>query len=330
MSTATARPSTKSSVKFLPREHGATAMLLTPIVCAAALAHSWQWAELATLAGAFAAMAAKDPLVLLLRERFVWKRPHADGPAARRWLAAWTIILAVSGLTIAQAWSLRALFAFALGIAAFAALAVWVNVSNKQRSVTFQIASALALTSTALATSLSAAGRAPAWAFELWILLAAQATAGILTVHARLDARIALRKNLTPPTYYRRAAFAAVTALFCASLGAAILQRWFIAAALALTATGYFYDLRRQQQPKFLEMPLKRVGQRALALASAYALLLIAGLWSQAGSTQLQTVNPPHTSALAVESTSSAQRRLAYPIAHHPQPRYPLTRAQHS
>ncbi len=44
---------------FLPREHGATAMLLTPIVCAAILVREWRWCELATLTAAFAALAVR-------------------------------------------------------------------------------------------------------------------------------------------------------------------------------------------------------------------------------------------------------------------------------
>ena len=54
----------KPSTWFLPREHGATAMLFTPIVCAAVLSRAWHWAELATLTAAFAALAAKDPMVV--------------------------------------------------------------------------------------------------------------------------------------------------------------------------------------------------------------------------------------------------------------------------
>src|SRR5579863_8554487 len=68
-----AKPSNRGKV-FLPREHGATAMLLTPIFSVAILARKWHWSELAVLAAAFAAMAAKDPAVLLVRQRFVWKQ----------------------------------------------------------------------------------------------------------------------------------------------------------------------------------------------------------------------------------------------------------------
>ena len=67
---------------FLPREHGATAMLLTPIVCVAILLHKWRWNELATLTAAFAALAAKDPMVVLARQCFVWKQQHPETASA--------------------------------------------------------------------------------------------------------------------------------------------------------------------------------------------------------------------------------------------------------
>jgi len=156
-----ARVTTKST--YLPREHGATAMVITPIVCAAILARTWRWAELATLAAAFAALAAKDPLVVLMRQKFVWKQPNAATPVAARWFAGYALVLAVSGLVLLQAWPLAAVFAMGAGVVAFSLMAIWVNVRNKQRSTLFQIASAAALTSSALATSLSAIGAIAQW-----------------------------------------------------------------------------------------------------------------------------------------------------------------------
>src|ERR1039458_2652201 len=78
---------------FLPREHGATAMLFIPIACAAILARQWRWAEIATFTAAFAALAAKDPMVVLARQRFAWKQPHPETAVAARWLAGWGVVL---------------------------------------------------------------------------------------------------------------------------------------------------------------------------------------------------------------------------------------------
>ncbi len=110
-------------------------------------------------------------------------------------------------------------------------------------------------------------------------MLALQATAGILVVHARLDARIALRSTADASENYRRAAQFSLAALIAASAGALALHRSIIALALVIAALGYAYDPHRQRNAQALQLPLKSVGQQALALSSLYAILLIIGLW---------------------------------------------------
>jgi len=267
------------SAWFLPREHGATAMLFTPIVCAAILAREWRWSEIATLTAAFAALAAKDPMVILARQRFIWKVQHPETVAAARWFTGWMAILIGSGLVLVFAWPLKAIVAMGLGVALFSALAIGINVKNRQRSTLFQIASAVALTSSSLATSLSATGTIAPWCWWLWLLLALQATAGILVVHARLDARIALRSAAPAREDFRRAAQISLIVLACAALAAIVLRRGWIALALLVAVVGYGDDLRRQRNTAALQLPLTKVGQRALALSSFFASLLILGLW---------------------------------------------------
>ena len=196
----------KQSTWFLPREHGATAMLFIPIACAAILSRGWRWSELATVTAAFAALAAKDPAVVLARQHFVWKQRHPETAPAIRWFAGWTLLLILSGLVLMASWPLKALVAMGSGVAVFSVLAIAINVKNRQRSTLFQIASAAALTSSSLATSLSATGTIASWCWWLWLLLALQATAGILVVHARLDARVALRSTAPAGENFRRAA----------------------------------------------------------------------------------------------------------------------------
>jgi hypothetical protein len=58
-----------------------------------------------------------------------------------------------------------------------------------------------------------------------------------------------------------------------------MLARGCIALALLLAVTGYWYDLHGQRNPASLQIPLKKVGQRALALSSLFAGLLILGFW---------------------------------------------------
>jgi hypothetical protein len=269
----------QKSVRFLPREHGATAMLFTPMVCAAILAREWRWTEIAAFAAAFAALAAKDPLVILARQKLAWKQPRPETPVAARWFAGWTLLLAASGVVLLWAWPLKATILLGLGVAVFSVLAVMVNVKNRQRSSLFQIVSAAALTSSSLATSLSATGTIQTWCWWLWLFLALQAAAGILVVHARLDARIALRNAAKDAQEFRRKAQMAVVVLAGAAVTAGAMRHGFIALALLVAALGYAYDLHSQRDAEALQRPLTSVGQRALALSSVFSILLIAGLW---------------------------------------------------
>jgi hypothetical protein len=265
-------------MRFLPREHGATAMLFTPMVCAAILARTWNWTEIAAFTAAFAALAAKDPMVILARQRLVWKTPHQETPVAARWFGGWMLILAMSGPVLLFTWPFKATLALGLGIGAFSVLAVLVNVKNRQRSTLFQIASAIALTSSSLATSLSATGKVETWCWWLWLFLALQAAAGILVVHARLDARIALRNAKATQTFRRKAQFAVVV-LAGAAETAGVFRQSLVAVALLVAALGYAYDLYSQRNATDLQRPLTSVGLRALALSSVFSILLIAGLW---------------------------------------------------
>ncbi len=264
---------------YIPREHGATAMLLTPIFSVAILARTWHWSEVSVLLAAFAAMSAKDPAVLLVRQRFLWKQRRPDSFSALRWLLGWSVVLIASVLILLETWPFKAFLAIGAGVAAFGCLAIAVNLKNRQRSTLFQIASAAALTSTSLATCISAIGTIASWCWWFWLLTAMQASAGILVVHARLDARIALRKAAAATPQFRRASQAALGLLLCAAFAATILRRIWIALALALAVVGYAYDLVRQKDSISLQMPLKTVGQQALMLSVLYSALLIAGLW---------------------------------------------------
>jgi hypothetical protein len=264
---------------YLPREHGATAMLLTPIFSLAILARTWHCSELAVLFAAFAAMAAKDPAVLLIRNQFVWKRRSPDASAALQWLVIWCSILIGSVAVLFVTWPLRLFLAMGVGIAAFGCVTILANVKNRQRSTIFQIASAAALTSTSLATCISATGSIAPWCWWFWFFIALQASAGILVIHARLDARIALRKPIADTHKFRRTAIAALLVLLCAAATALILKQALIALAFVLAIAGYGYDLVRQKNSASLQMPLKTVGLQALMLSTAYSVLLIAGLW---------------------------------------------------
>ena len=270
----------RSTTTFMPREHGATAMLLTPFVAALILLRRPYWPVLPALAAIVAALTIKDPLVVLARQRFVWKQEHAETREARRSAAVLGVILVACGLALIVARGWYVWIPFISGSAGFAILAVAVNVRNKQRSEWFQVASAAALSATGLVACVSAIGSVPNWGWLLWILCTLQAAAGIFVVHSRLEARIAARKIANGNTS-RRSAFLAQTVLIAVAGWFLVLQRFWIAAALIALAGCYLAELYRQKQPSSLQTPLKLVGLRALAQSIAYTLVLIVGLWNQ-------------------------------------------------
>lgn len=279
MASASVHPSKATTQGFLPREHGATAMLLTPFFAAAILLRRLYWPELVALAAVACAFAVKDPLVVMARQRFVWEQEHLETDPARRSVVVETLILAICGTVLLLARDWRPFVPLFLGAAAFTVLAVTVNVRNRQRSEWFQVASAVALSATSLAACLSATGEVPKWGWQLWLLCSLQASAGIFVVHARLDARIAAKRGSNPPLENRRAAFVCEFLLAGAAIWFAWQGRPWITAALLLAAAGYFAELIRQRDPAALQMPLKQVGLQALTLSIGYALAVIAGLW---------------------------------------------------
>jgi len=276
-------PASGSELSFFPREHGATAMLLLPFLCAAILLRQVRPAEAVAFIAIVFAFALKDPLVVLARQRWIWTKSHPETQAARRWVTVELLVLAVCGVLLLWSGPWLDYLLLGLGAGAFTVLAVATHVRNRQRAKWFQVASAAVLTATSLAACLSVLGTIPRWCWLLWLLNALQAAANIFVVHSRLDARIALRKNETLPAENRRAAIASVAALLLAAVLFATWGRAWIAAALLVAAAGYAFELRRQKDPASLAMPLTRVGLQSLALAILYGSLVIVGLWSSTG-----------------------------------------------
>lgn len=272
---------------FFPREHGATAMLLTPFVAAVVLARTLRWQEAAAAVAIVLGFAMKDPLVVIARQQWVWKRPQPQTRAALRWVLAEGAVVAVCALTLMIGGPAIAYMALFGGAGAFMALAVWVNMRNRQRATLFQVTSALALTSTSLIAALAATGSIPDWCWRLWLLLSVQAAAGIFTVHARLDARIRARAvaqnahaaGSPAKTRDRRIALAICILMALGGLAALVIRRYWIGAALLVGAAGFAADLRQQLNPESLQMPLTQVGLRSLSLSLVFAALVVAGLW---------------------------------------------------
>ena len=118
--------------------------------------------------------------MILARQRLVWKQPHAEAQVASRSVLVEAVLLVIccAALLLTRDWRWLALLF--LGAAVFTALTVAVNVKNRQRSTLFQVATAVALSSTCIAACLSAINRVPEWGWLLWGLSSLQAAAGHL------------------------------------------------------------------------------------------------------------------------------------------------------
>lgn len=254
-------------------------MLLTPFFAAAILLRHVYWPEFVALLAIACAFGLKDPLVVLTRQRFVWRNPHAETNSARRSAAVQVLLLAACGMTLVWVRDWRPFAVLFLGSGAFTLLAVALNVRNRQRSEWFQVASAAALSSTALVACLSARGAIPGWGWLLWLLCALQAVAGIFVVHARLDARIAARKQPGAIRKNRRVAFVCQFILILAGVFFLFLGQLWIAAALFIAAAFYLAELQRQKRKDSLQMALARIGLEGLGLSTAYTVVCIVGLW---------------------------------------------------
>lgn len=251
-------------------------MLAQPFLCALILAREWSWYALPAAAAAAAVFLVRIPLITLARQRWVWTAPHPETALAWRWLAGLGAALLVCAAVLAQRWPIALLLGCGALATALTTFAVWMTVRNRQRSVALQVVSAAGLTGSCAAACLSVLGTMPGWGWWLWGLSAAHAAAGILVVHARLEARIAARKKLDQPNPWRKPALIAQAVLLVLAPVAALRSPW-LGAALALSAVVHLRALARLAET--VDTPLTTVGLRALGLSCAVSALLILGLW---------------------------------------------------
>jgi hypothetical protein len=257
---------------MFPREHGAWSLLLTPFVASLLIAGAVNWTVLAALGAALAAFLLRAPLIALARQRWVWKDVRPESAEARQWLPGLILALAATGAVLLRQWGFAVTVPMGVAVLALTAAAVWMSVRNRQRSPWFQVVSSAGLAFSSVAAARAASGDFPDWAWILWGLCALQGAAGILSVHARLDASIARKKNAPSPGR----PMAAWMAVAVSALAGVACLAWnpLAGAAPLLGATVQGLDLRKMN----LDLPLKSVGLRAMTLSMAHALILVAAL----------------------------------------------------
>ena len=274
-------PPRKPSVSLVPREHGAWAMLIQPFVGALIVLHRLAWPVLPALAAVVLVFLVRDPLIVLARQRWVWRDKRPESALALRYLAVEVALLALAGGALALVWPLWILAVLAGAAGALTLLAVYMTVRNRQRAVWLQALSAAGLSSSALAACLAISRTVPVWGWWMWGLHAAHFLGGILVVHARLEARIAAKKAtpvLTEAFQRMRNEATSVQALLVfGAVALAATGRFFYAAALAGSGAFHLMDLYSLHTERALAMPLKTVGKRALTVSIVFTLLIVAG-----------------------------------------------------
>ncbi len=265
---------------LIPREHGAWAMLLLPFGSATILARAWTPTLLAALAAVLAVFVLRESLVVLLRQRYVWRHPRPEAAAARRSfeIAGPTLALAGLWLLLRVPWN----WLLPLGVAALLLTGVYAYgaLENRRRSAALHVGGAIGLSSSALLAYLAAGQEPDKVILLLWTVHVVHNAGSVLVVHARLEALIASKTAGWRHARRRRGvalAWQLVQAALAAALGAA--GRPLLAAALLLPLAFHAVDLFRLRHPNSLRTPLKRVGLRELALSSAFSMLALAALW---------------------------------------------------
>lgn len=266
---------------MIPREHGAWAMLLQPFIAAVIVDRAFTWQLLPALAAVVLIFLIRDPLVIMARQRWVWRDQRPETGVACRYFAVELALLGLCGALLLTIWPFWILAALGGAAAALTILAVSMTVRNRQRAVWLQALSAAGLSSSALAACLALSGSIPVWGWWVWALHAAHFFAGIVVVHVRLEARVALRKPGAPMTgalsRMRWQAALLQTVFAAAAIGLLIFRLYFYGAALAGSAVFHLIDLYGVHTRRALSLPMKSVGKRALAASIVFTLLVVAG-----------------------------------------------------
>ncbi len=264
---------------LLPREHGSWGMLGFPFFSAAILARSWSWLLIPAALAGLGVFLLREPLIVLLRQRYVWRDRRPETAAAQRTVAWFAPVVGASGLVLLA--YLPAAWIAALGGLGAVLMAAYLygSLHGMQRSTLLQVAGSIGLTASA-ALAWLAAGRNPdqtlAWLVVVqWL----HSVGAVTTVHARLEA-IQARRSKKALTRRQTAAAWVFQLVQLAAAGWAWLDSPWLAAALGIGALVHVADLLRLRDESFLATPLVRVGFRELALSLAVSVLAIVGLWA--------------------------------------------------
>jgi hypothetical protein len=260
----------------IPREHGAWGILLQSFFAGAVLSREASWLLLPALGLAVLGFSLKEPVQLVIRHSYLWRRETFESKQAARWVAAEVAILILCLAALFPRVSGWTLVALAITAIALTVLAVWLTVTNRRRSMPLQLLSSAGLCTASLLAVLAVKTSISAWAWILWAVLASHAAASIPIVHARLQLKTAARASVGVRT--RQVALAGQ---FVQLAAAAVLVAYspMLSMPLLFSSAAGIYELHRLRSEENLGEPLRRVGFRLLGTSIGHTVLTIWVLW---------------------------------------------------
>lgn len=259
-----------------PREHGAWAMLLLPFFAALAVARGVRWESLAALVAILGIFLAQEPLLVLLRQRYVWKERRAAADQAVSSFLLTAVPAALAGCVLLWRLPWKPLAALGVVASVLLLLRIVFTISRKQRFALLQVLEATGLSATALLGYLSARGALDLQALLVWAAFSLHHAAALFVIRARLEAIVSTRSQTGMERRFRVAAWAGQVALLVAIVGSAAAGSASLALAFAIPFALHTRDLFLLDNPIFLKTPLTRVGWREVAISLAFFAVVVA------------------------------------------------------
>lgn len=182
----TAAPPTPARGPILPREHGAWAMLLIPLVVSLAVAGRWGLEGPLFLGTCLALYSSRQPLTVLARTQ---NQPGArEQSSARFWLVVYGVLGLAFGLPLLYPYGRWLLLPWAAIFAAFTAAHFYLRQQRLDRTVPGELVTIAGLALTAPGAYYVARGLEPT-ALYLWLLTTLYSGASVFYVRMKLRHR---------------------------------------------------------------------------------------------------------------------------------------------
>jgi hypothetical protein len=261
---------------LLPREHGAWGMLLQPFVAGALVGRATDPLLVPALIAVLTLFVMREPLLILARQRFIWKDRHPETDAAHRALLYESTMLIACGALLLNGVPIAILGTLGSAAGGLTVVAVYMTLKNRQRSVVLQSLSAFALGSSALLAGYL--GTRNIWdqrTWAVWILLSLHFLTGIFLVHARLERRA----NKPEADAMLQRGFMLIGLSLLLAVMAAIMDHTELVFPLLASAAICGVEVYLVTRPDATSEPLKAVGLRALFASIMHTLVTVVSLW---------------------------------------------------